>query len=98
MAALPEPATIELPRLPTTLLFGIEWQGGHIHEFALEPDNYGRIEPGLDLPDEVINEEHVLLREALAARKTFIYVDNYSPRVLLRRAYSAFAYFGGKLA
>jgi len=70
------PITIELPLLHTTLLFGTGWQGGHVHEFVFGHDNYGRKEPGLDLP-EVMDEEHVTLREALGTRKTFVYVYDY---------------------
>lgn len=70
------PTTIELPWLHTTLLFGTGWQGGHVHEFVFGPDNYGRKEPGLDLP-EVMDEEHVTLRDALGARKSFVYVYDY---------------------
>ena len=70
------PTTIELPWLHTTLLFGTGWQGGHIHEFVFGPDNYARKEPGLDLP-EVMDEEHVTLRDALGARKSFVYVYDY---------------------
>ena len=70
------PITIELPLLHSTLLFGTGWQGGHLHEFLFGEDSYGRIEPGLDL-DEVMDEEQVTLREALGARKTFLYVYDY---------------------
>jgi hypothetical protein len=70
------PIAIELPLLHTTLLFGTGWQGGHIHEFVFGHDNYARNEPGLDL-SEVMDEEHVTLREALGARKTFVYVYDY---------------------
>ena len=70
------PTTIELPWLHTTLLFGTGWQGGHVHKFVFGNDNYGRKEPGLDLP-EVMDEERVTLRDALGARKTFVYVYDY---------------------
>lgn len=70
------PITIELPLLHTTLLFGTGWQGGHIHEFVFGHDSYGPKEPGLDL-DHVMDEERVTLREALGARKTFVYVYDY---------------------
>ena len=70
------PITIELPLVHTTLLFGTGWQGGHVHEFTFGHDSYGRKEPGLDFP-EVMDEEHVTLREALGARKTFVYTYDY---------------------
>ena len=70
------PITIELSLLHTTLLFGTGWQGGHIHEFLFGEDSYGRKEPGLELP-EVMDEKHVTLRQALGARKTFVYVYDY---------------------
>lgn len=70
------PITIGLPLLHTTLLFGTGWQGGHIHEFVFGHDSYGPKEPGLDL-DHVMDEERMTLREALGARKTFVYVYDY---------------------
>ena len=71
------PITIQLPSLHVTLLFGTGWQGGHIHEFVFADANYGRIEPGWDLPDGVLDEAHVTLHEALGSRKTFVYVYDY---------------------
>ena len=71
------PITIQLPSLHVTLLFGTGWQGGHIHEFVFADANYGRIEPGWDLPDGVLAEAHVTLHEALGSRKTFVYVYDY---------------------
>jgi len=35
------PITIDLPLLHATLLFGMGWQGGHIHEFVIGRDKYG---------------------------------------------------------
>ena len=52
------------------------WEGGHLHEFMFGQDSYARNEPGLDL-SEVMDEAHVTLREALGARKTFVYVYDY---------------------
>lgn len=71
------PITIELPLLHVTLLFGTGWEGGHSHEFVFANANYGANEPGLDLPPEVMDEEHVTLREALGSTKTFAYVYDY---------------------
>lgn len=70
------PITTRLPLLHATLLFGMGWQGGHIHEFVFGRDSYGPKEPGLDL-DHVMDEKRVTLREALGARKTFVYVYDY---------------------
>jgi len=50
---------------------------GHIHEFAFGRDSYAALEPDMDLPDEVLDEEGVTLREALGARKIFVYVYDY---------------------
>ena len=71
------PITIKLPSLHAALLWGTGWQGGHIHEFIFADMNYGRIEPGWDLPDGVLDEAPVTLQEALGSRKTFIYVYDY---------------------
>ncbi|UUZ66196.1 plasmid pRiA4b ORF-3 family protein (plasmid) [Polaromonas sp. P1-6] len=71
------PITIKLSSLHVTLLFGTGWQGGHLHEFIFADANYGRIEPGWDLADGVLDEEHVTLQEALGSRKTFVYVYDY---------------------
>ena len=70
------PVTIRLPLLHATLLFGMGWQGGHMHEFVFGNDSYGRKEPGLEL-DHVTDEERVTLSKALGARKTFVYVYDY---------------------
>lgn len=71
------PITIKLPSLHVALLWGTGWQGGHIHEFIFADANYGRIEPGWDLPDGVLDEAPVTLQEALGSRKTFVYVYDY---------------------
>lgn len=71
------PITIKLPSLHGALMWGTGWQGGHIHEFIFADMNYGRIEPGWDLPDGVLDEAAVTLQEALGSRKTFIYVYDY---------------------
>ena len=69
------PITIDLPLLHVTLLFGMGWQGGHIHEFVIGCDNYGPTELA-DL-DHIVDEEGVTLRDALGAKKTFTYVYDY---------------------
>ncbi len=83
------PATIKLSDLHRVLLFGTGWQGGHIHEFIFADANYARVEPGLDLPDGVLNEAPVTLRKALGSRKTFVYVydygDNWSHKVKVEK-------------
>ncbi|MEO8652794.1 MAG: plasmid pRiA4b ORF-3 family protein [Ramlibacter sp.] len=79
------PSTIELPLLHVVLLWGMGWQGGHVHEFIFADANYGLVEPGHDLPDGVLDEEGVTLGEALGTRKTFIYLydwgDNWRHKV-----------------
>lgn len=72
------PVTVELPSVHTTVLFGMGWQGGHIHEFLFGHDSYGRKDPPFE-PDfeEVMDEAGVTLSEALGGRKTFIYVYDY---------------------
>lgn len=83
------PLTIELPLLHVTLLWGTGWDGGHVHEFAFGDENYASLEPGGDLPEGVIDEEHVTLRAALGGRKTFDYVydygDNWQHRVKVEK-------------
>jgi hypothetical protein len=69
------PITIDLPLLHATLLFGMGWQGGHIHEFVIGRDNYGPTDLA-DL-DHIVDEEGVTLRDALDAKKTFTYVYDY---------------------
>jgi Plasmid pRiA4b ORF-3-like protein len=71
------PITIKLPLLHAALLRGTGWQGGHLHEFIFADANYGRIEPGWDPPDGVLEEAPVTLQEALGSGKTFIYVYDY---------------------
>jgi hypothetical protein len=70
------PVTIELPLLHVMLLWGMGWQGGHLHEFVFGHDHYGPSEPGLEL-DEVGDEDGVTLRDALGARRSFLYVYDY---------------------
>ncbi|MDO9095956.1 MAG: plasmid pRiA4b ORF-3 family protein [Rubrivivax sp.] len=72
------PVTVELPSVHTTILFGMGWQGGHIHEFFFGHDSYGCKDPPFE-PDfeDVMDEAGVSLREALGGRKTFIYVYDY---------------------
>ena len=69
------PITIDLPLLHATLLFGMGWLGGHIHEFMIGRDNYGPTDMA-DL-DHIADEEDVTLRDALGAKKTFTYVYDY---------------------
>jgi hypothetical protein len=70
------PVTIELPLLHLMLLWGMGWQGGHLHEFVFGHDHYGPSEPDLELP-EFDDEDGVTLRDALGARRTFVYVYDY---------------------
>jgi hypothetical protein len=70
------PVTIELPLLHVMLLWGMGWEGGHLHEFVFGHDHYGPSEPGLAFQG-VGDEEGVTLREALGARRTFQYVYDY---------------------
>ena len=69
------PITIDLPLLHATLLFGMGWQGGHIHEFVIGRDKYGPTD--MAELDDIADEENVTLREALGAKKTFTYVYDY---------------------
>lgn len=69
------PITIELPLLHATLLFGMGWLGGHIHEFVIGRNNYGPADMA-DL-DHIVDEEGVTLRDALGAKKSFTYVYDY---------------------
>jgi len=69
------PITIDLPLLHATLLFGMGWLGGHLHEFVIGRDNYGPTDMA-DL-DHIVDEEGVTLRDALGAKKTFTYVYDY---------------------
>jgi len=69
------PITIDLPLLHATLLFGMGWQGGHIHEFVIGRDKYGPTDMA-DL-DHIADEEGVTLREALGAKRSFTYVYDY---------------------
>ena len=69
------PITIDLPLLHATLLFGMGWLGGHIHEFMIGRDHYGP--PDMADLDHIVDEEDVTLRDALGAKKTFTYVYDY---------------------
>ena len=69
------PITIDLPLLHATLLFGMGWQGGHIHEFVIGRDKYGPTD--MAELEYIADEENVTLREALGAKKTFTYVYDY---------------------
>ena len=69
------PITIDLPLLHATLLFGMGWLGGHLHEFVIGRDNYGPVD--MAELDHILDEEGVTLRDALGARKTFTYVYDY---------------------
>lgn len=69
------PITIELPMLHVTLLFGMGWLGGHMHEFVIGRESYGPMDTA-DL-DHIADEEGETLRQMLGARKTFVYVYDY---------------------
>lgn len=69
------PVAIDLPLLHATLLYGMGWQGGHIHEFVIGRERFGPNDMA-DLED-IVDEEGVTLREMLGARKTFVYVYDF---------------------
>jgi hypothetical protein len=69
------PVDIDLPLLHATLLYGMGWQGGHLHEFVIGRERYGPNDTG-DL-DDIADEEGVTLREVLGAKKTFNYVYDF---------------------
>jgi Plasmid pRiA4b ORF-3-like protein len=69
------PTTIDLPLLHVTLLFGMGWQGGHIHEFVIGRENYGPTD--MAELEHIVDQENVTLRDALGAKKTFTYIYDY---------------------
>lgn len=71
------PDTMELPLLHVSLLWGTGWDGGHIHEFEFADANYAASEPLSGLPDGVLDEDGVTLREALGRSRSFLYVYDY---------------------
>jgi hypothetical protein len=77
-----------LPQLHV-ILWGTGWQGGHLHEFVFEEGNYGPTEPGLNLPEGVLDEHGVTLKKALGPYATFSYVydfgDNWHHKVKVEK-------------
>lgn len=71
------PLTTELSRLHVMLLWGMGWDGGHVHEFVFGPDHYGATEPGREFPDDLMPQEDVSLTEALGRRKSFEYLYDF---------------------
>jgi hypothetical protein len=71
------PLTTDLSRLHVMLLWGMGWDGGHVHEFVFGPDHYGATEPGREFPDDLMPEEDVTLSQALGKRKSFKYLYDF---------------------
>lgn len=71
------PLTVDLSALHVMLLWGMGWDGGHVHEFIFGPDHYGATEPGREFPPDLMAEEDVPLSGALGRRKTFQYLYDF---------------------
>lgn len=71
------PLTVDLSRLHVMLLWGMGWDGGHVHEFIFGHDHYGATEPGREFPDDLMPEEDVSLSQALGRRKSFQYLYDF---------------------
>jgi hypothetical protein len=71
------PLTIELSSLHVMLLWGMGWDGGHVHEFVFGHDHYGASEPGREFPDDLMAEEDMPLSAALRSRKSFQYLYDF---------------------
>lgn len=69
------PVTVDLPLLHATLLLGMGWHGGHLHEFVIGRARYGPTE--MAELDHIMDEEGVTLRDALGTKKTFMYVYDF---------------------
>lgn len=71
------PVTIGLPALHRALVAGMDWSGGHLHEFVFADERYGENYPNEGLLEGTLDEAGVTLQQALGARKTFIYVYDF---------------------
>jgi hypothetical protein len=84
------PATIKLSLLHVVLLRAMGWGGGHMHEFTFAQGSYTSVEPGLDLPFDVQDENRVSLRNTLEGSVTFTWIydygDNWQHKVKVERA------------
>ena len=84
------PATIKLSLLHVVLLRAMGWGGGHMHEFTFAQGSYTSVEPDLDLPFDVQDENRVSLRKALEGSVTFTWIydygDNWQHKVKVERA------------
>jgi len=78
------PDTITLSKLHSTILYGMGWEGGHIHEFEFGDLRYGRQEPGWEY-ERVKSETRVTLKKALAGGNQFSYIydlgDHWEHRI-----------------
>lgn len=78
------PDTITLSKLHSTILYGMGWEGGHIHEFEFGDLRYGRQEPGWEY-EGVKSEARVTLKKALAGGNQFSYIydlgDHWEHRI-----------------
>lgn len=70
------PANITLRKLHITLLWGMGWAGGHLHEFIINDTHYGEPDPDYPEPD-LKNEQRVRLDKALDTKRTFDYIYDY---------------------
>lgn len=60
------PETITLPKLHAVILWAMGWQGGHLHEFVFLGRRYGEPDREWDQTDDVIPQQRVTLKKALA--------------------------------
>ena len=70
------PANITLRKLHITLLWGMGWAGGHMHEFVINNVHYGEPDPEYPEPD-LKSEQRVRLDKALGSADQFDYVYDY---------------------
>lgn len=70
------PARITLPKLHVTILWAMGWEGGHLHEFIINGEHYGELDPEFPYPD-MKSQQRVRLDKALGAARQFEYLYDY---------------------
>jgi hypothetical protein len=83
------PGSIKLSKLHVVLLWGMGWQGGHLHAFTIGDTEYGEPDPDYPMSPPVEREDRTTLARALGPHTTFTYLydfgDSWEHRVKVEK-------------
>jgi hypothetical protein len=71
------PGSAKLVTLHAVILNSMGWEGGHMHEFFIGPDQYGTLEREFGDDRDILDDQKITIDRAVRGFKSFTYVYDY---------------------